>query len=200
MQLFVNKKWCLAKSLWCFDDNSLFIPQEIQMKYMDGRVKLMNEILNGIKILKFYAWEKAFLEQVLGYREKELKTLKKSQILYSVSIASFNSSSFLVRKDRFLTSVSGLSPSVVVLESKSKRIFSMNSLDQLQRMNLNTRQVQMLWKIWSWIRGHTFGKDLNLLEDYLKDKMCYYSIDCDCYFHSLPGCFCHVWCLCAHWW
>jgi len=37
----------------------LFIPQEIQMKYMDGRVKLMNEILNGIKILKFYAWEKA---------------------------------------------------------------------------------------------------------------------------------------------
>ncbi|XP_056122814.1 multidrug resistance-associated protein 1 [Rhinichthys klamathensis goyatoka] len=70
--------------------------QEIQMKYMDGRVKLMNEILNGIKILKFYAWEKAFLEQVLGYREKELKTLKKSQILYSVSIASFNCSSFLI--------------------------------------------------------------------------------------------------------
>lgn len=94
------------------------------MKYMDGRVKLMNEILNGIKILKFYAWEKAFLEQVLGYREKEIKTLKKSQILYSVSIASFNSSSFLVRIDRFLTNVSGLSPSVVVLESKSKPIFS----------------------------------------------------------------------------
>uniref|UniRef100_A0A8C6UBS9 ABC-type glutathione-S-conjugate transporter n=1 Tax=Neogobius melanostomus TaxID=47308 RepID=A0A8C6UBS9_9GOBI len=70
--------------------------QEVQMKYMDGRIRLMNEILNGIKILKFYAWEKAFLEQVLGYREKELKALKKSQILYSISIASFNSSSFLI--------------------------------------------------------------------------------------------------------
>ena len=66
------------------------------MKFMDSRIKLMNEILNGIKILKFYAWEKAFLEQVLGYREKELKALKKSQILYSISIASFNSSSFVV--------------------------------------------------------------------------------------------------------
>lgn len=66
------------------------------MKFMDGRIRLMNEILNGIKILKFYAWEKAFLEQVLGQREKELKALKKSQILYSISIASFNSSSFLV--------------------------------------------------------------------------------------------------------
>uniref|UniRef100_A0A669EZI3 ABC-type glutathione-S-conjugate transporter n=1 Tax=Oreochromis niloticus TaxID=8128 RepID=A0A669EZI3_ORENI len=70
--------------------------KEIQMKFMDGRIRLMNEILNGIKILKFYAWEKAFLEQVLGYREKELKALKKSQILYSISIASFNSSSFLI--------------------------------------------------------------------------------------------------------
>uniref|UniRef100_A0A8C8E472 ABC-type glutathione-S-conjugate transporter n=1 Tax=Oryzias sinensis TaxID=183150 RepID=A0A8C8E472_9TELE len=69
---------------------------QVKMKFMDGRVRLMNEILNGIKILKFYAWEKAFLEQVLGYREKELKALKKSQVLYSISIASFNSSSFLI--------------------------------------------------------------------------------------------------------
>uniref|UniRef100_A0A8C5H3J6 ABC-type glutathione-S-conjugate transporter n=1 Tax=Gouania willdenowi TaxID=441366 RepID=A0A8C5H3J6_GOUWI len=60
------------------------------MLFMDGRIKLMNEILNGIKILKFYAWEKAFLEQVLGYREKELKALKKSQILYSISIVTFS--------------------------------------------------------------------------------------------------------------
>lgn len=66
------------------------------MKYMDGRIKLMNEILSGIKILKFYAWENAFRERVLGYREKELNALKKSQILYSISIASFNSSTFLV--------------------------------------------------------------------------------------------------------
>ncbi|XP_048102186.1 multidrug resistance-associated protein 1-like [Alosa alosa] len=70
--------------------------QEVQMKYMDGRIKLMNEILGGIKILKFYAWEKAFLERVIGYREHELKALKKSQILYSISFASFNASSFLI--------------------------------------------------------------------------------------------------------
>uniref|UniRef100_A0A4W4G6S1 ATP-binding cassette, sub-family C (CFTR/MRP), member 6a n=1 Tax=Electrophorus electricus TaxID=8005 RepID=A0A4W4G6S1_ELEEL len=70
--------------------------QVSHMKYMDGRIKLMNEILNGIKILKFYAWEKAFQEKVLAYREEELKALKKSQILYSISIASFNSSTFLI--------------------------------------------------------------------------------------------------------
>ncbi|XP_003198194.2 multidrug resistance-associated protein 1 isoform X1 [Danio rerio] len=70
--------------------------QEVQMKHKDERIKLMNEILSGIKILKFYAWEKAFRERVLGYREKELNALKKSQILYSVSIASFNSSTLLI--------------------------------------------------------------------------------------------------------
>ncbi|TRY93238.1 hypothetical protein DNTS_014375 [Danionella cerebrum] len=75
--------------------------QEVQMKYMDGRIKLMNEILSGIKILKFYAWENAFRERVLGYREKELNALKKSQILYSISIASFNSSTFLIAFSMF---------------------------------------------------------------------------------------------------
>uniref|UniRef100_A0A8K9WWA5 ABC-type glutathione-S-conjugate transporter n=1 Tax=Oncorhynchus mykiss TaxID=8022 RepID=A0A8K9WWA5_ONCMY len=75
--------------------------QEVQMCYTDSRIKLMNEILSGIKILKFYAWEQAFLERVLGYREKELNALKRSQVLYSISIASFNSSSFLIAFSMF---------------------------------------------------------------------------------------------------
>uniref|UniRef100_A0A8C9YIB6 ABC-type glutathione-S-conjugate transporter n=1 Tax=Sander lucioperca TaxID=283035 RepID=A0A8C9YIB6_SANLU len=70
--------------------------QEVQMKFMDGRIKLMNEILSGVKILKFYAWEEAFLRRIGVLRDGELWALKKSQILYSVSLASFNSSSFLI--------------------------------------------------------------------------------------------------------
>ncbi|XP_074510409.1 multidrug resistance-associated protein 1-like isoform X1 [Sebastes fasciatus] len=70
--------------------------QEAQMKFMDGRIKLMNEILSGMKILKFYAWEEAFLRRVGILRDRELKALKTSQILHSVSLASFNSSSFLI--------------------------------------------------------------------------------------------------------
>uniref|UniRef100_A0A8C1V5V3 ABC-type glutathione-S-conjugate transporter n=1 Tax=Cyprinus carpio TaxID=7962 RepID=A0A8C1V5V3_CYPCA len=74
----------------------VILNSHVQMTYMDGRIKLMNEILSGIKILKFYAWENAFRERILGCREKELNALKKSQILYSISIASFNSSTFLI--------------------------------------------------------------------------------------------------------
>ncbi|XP_071328193.1 multidrug resistance-associated protein 1-like isoform X2 [Trachinotus anak] len=75
--------------------------QEAQMKFMDGRIKLMNEILSGVKILKFYAWEEAFLRRVGILRDGELKALKKSQILYTVSLASFNSSSFLIALSLF---------------------------------------------------------------------------------------------------
>ncbi|XP_047424944.1 multidrug resistance-associated protein 1-like isoform X2 [Mugil cephalus] len=70
--------------------------QEVQMKFTDSRIKLMNEILGGVKILKFYSWEEAFLQRVNVLRDNELNALRTSQILYSVSLASFNSSSFLI--------------------------------------------------------------------------------------------------------
>jgi ATP-binding cassette subfamily C (CFTR/MRP) protein 1 len=38
--------------------------QKTQMGNKDARVKLMNEILNGIRVIKLYAWEMPFLEKV----------------------------------------------------------------------------------------------------------------------------------------
>lgn len=55
------------------------------MKQKDERVKLMNEILNGIRILKLYAWEKSFEEQITQVREKEVKLLMKSRYLQAVT-------------------------------------------------------------------------------------------------------------------
>ena len=44
-----------------------------QMKDKDKRCKLMDEILNGIKVLKLYAWERSFQGQVIdGVDCKEL--------------------------------------------------------------------------------------------------------------------------------
>eukprot|EP00094_Tigriopus_californicus_P001437 TCALIF_01392-PA protein Name:"Similar to Abcc1 Multidrug resistance-associated protein 1 (Mus musculus)" AED:0.04 eAED:0.04 QI:0/0.8/0.33/0.83/1/1/6/0/1537 len=47
-----------------------------QMRSKDKRTKLMDEILNGVKILKLYAWETSFQRQVLQIREQEVKALK----------------------------------------------------------------------------------------------------------------------------
>src|SRR2546426_715055 len=39
--------------------------QTALMADKDRRTKMMNEILNGIKVLKLYGWEKSFEEQIL---------------------------------------------------------------------------------------------------------------------------------------
>lgn len=66
------------------------------MRYKDSRIKLMNEILGGIKVLKLYAWEPSFSEKVLEMRKNELRVLKKSAYLNSLSNFAWISSPFLV--------------------------------------------------------------------------------------------------------
>ncbi len=41
------------------------------MKEKDVRVKKMNELLQGMKILKLYAWEQSFLDEVDSIRQEE---------------------------------------------------------------------------------------------------------------------------------
>eukprot|EP00518_Triparma_eleuthera_P011377 CAMPEP_0182470714 /NCGR_PEP_ID=MMETSP1319-20130603/19127_1 /TAXON_ID=172717 /ORGANISM="Bolidomonas pacifica, Strain RCC208" /LENGTH=548 /DNA_ID=CAMNT_0024671191 /DNA_START=202 /DNA_END=1844 /DNA_ORIENTATION=+ len=45
------------------------------LKESDARVRLVNEILAGVRIIKFYAWERPFREQVEELRERELHNL-----------------------------------------------------------------------------------------------------------------------------
>ena len=59
--------------------------QEENMKYKDLRIKLMNEILNGMKVLKLYAWESSFLEKVEEIRRTEVRILRK-QLYWQVSV------------------------------------------------------------------------------------------------------------------
>ncbi|XP_072281284.1 ATP-binding cassette sub-family C member 2 [Pyxicephalus adspersus] len=70
--------------------------QTQNMKNKDTRMKIMNEILNGIKILKLYAWEPSFEKQVEVIREKELKNMLHFAYLFSVSLFVFTCAPFLV--------------------------------------------------------------------------------------------------------
>lgn len=51
--------------------------RRLVLKYSDLRVKMMNEILAGIRIIKFYAWERPFGKEVGELRGKELEALTK---------------------------------------------------------------------------------------------------------------------------
>ncbi|XP_069467621.1 ATP-binding cassette sub-family C member 2 [Ambystoma mexicanum] len=85
------------------------LSKKIQMKNMkhkDSRMKIMNEILSGIKILKLYAWEPSFESQVEDIREKELTNLLKFTYLHSVSLFIFTCAPFLVSVASFAVYVS----------------------------------------------------------------------------------------------
>jgi ATP-binding cassette subfamily C (CFTR/MRP) protein 1 len=57
-----------------------------KMKFGDTRIKLTNEILNGIRIIKFYAWERPFSQQIIDLREQELGLLGKMNYMIVVII------------------------------------------------------------------------------------------------------------------
>ncbi|XP_047426931.1 multidrug resistance-associated protein 1 [Mugil cephalus] len=75
--------------------------QVAQMKSKDNRIKLMNEMLNGIKVLKLYAWELAFKDKVSQIRESELKVLKKAAYLGAISTFTWVCAPFLVALSTF---------------------------------------------------------------------------------------------------
>lgn len=75
--------------------------QTKQMKNKDERVKLMNEILNGIKVLKLYAWEPSFKQQVLKIRAKEVNLLKQGAYVNAGMSFLWSCAPFLVRINIF---------------------------------------------------------------------------------------------------
>lgn len=42
----------------------------------DRRLKLTNELLQGIRIVKYYAWENAFRDNIEANRDEELKSVR----------------------------------------------------------------------------------------------------------------------------
>jgi ATP-binding cassette subfamily C (CFTR/MRP) protein 1 len=67
-----------------------------QMKLKDKRIRLTNEVLSGIKVLKLYAWETSYEQEIQSIRDKELVLLRKAAYLNSSTIFSFQCAPFLV--------------------------------------------------------------------------------------------------------
>ncbi|CAG0920359.1 unnamed protein product [Notodromas monacha] len=104
-----------------------------QMKNKDERVKLMNEILNGIKVLKLYAWEPSFQKFVVDIRDKEIEVLTQAAYLNAGTSFIWTCAPFLVSVVTFATYV--LSDPNNVLDS-SKAFVSL-SLFNIMRMPMS---------------------------------------------------------------
>ncbi|XP_008553088.1 multidrug resistance-associated protein 1 isoform X3 [Microplitis demolitor] len=104
-----------------------------QMKSKDERVKLMNEVLNGIKVLKLYAWEPSFEQQILKIRSKEIKVLKEAAYLNAGTSFIWSCAPFLVSFVSFATYVY-IDPTNVL---DSKKAFVSLSLFNILRFPLS---------------------------------------------------------------
>ncbi|XP_033208086.1 probable multidrug resistance-associated protein lethal(2)03659 [Belonocnema kinseyi] len=53
----------------------------------DKRLRIMNEIIGGVQVIKMYAWEKPFSRLVDKSREKEISAIRKNAFLDAVAMA-----------------------------------------------------------------------------------------------------------------
>lgn len=70
--------------------------QSRKLAAMDQRIRLTTEVLAGIKIVKIYGWESAFLQRILSTRNQELAALKVIGVLQAFMSIIFISSSLII--------------------------------------------------------------------------------------------------------
>ncbi|XP_005439140.2 ATP-binding cassette sub-family C member 10 isoform X1 [Falco cherrug] len=66
--------------------NCIMMNNKEMLKHKDIRVKLMTEFLCGIRVIKFYAWEKHFSTRINACRAKELQMLQAIKYLDAVCV------------------------------------------------------------------------------------------------------------------
>ncbi|XP_076451201.1 multidrug resistance-associated protein 1-like [Babylonia areolata] len=79
--------------------------QKENLAWKDRRLKMMNEIVDGMKVLKLYAWETSFQQRVLSLREREMAILKNMAHLNAFSIFLWTCAPYLVTLTTFATYV-----------------------------------------------------------------------------------------------
>uniref|UniRef100_A0A8C7QZ85 Cystic fibrosis transmembrane conductance regulator n=1 Tax=Oncorhynchus mykiss TaxID=8022 RepID=A0A8C7QZ85_ONCMY len=62
----------------------------------DNRIRTMNEVVSGIRIIKMYAWEKPFSALVNEVRRKEISKIMSSSYLRGLNMASFFAASKII--------------------------------------------------------------------------------------------------------
>ena len=75
------------------------------MKKKDERVRIITEILNGIKVIKLYGWELSFVKRINSIREEEMHQLKIFQFLEATQFFAWTSAPLIVALASFATFV-----------------------------------------------------------------------------------------------
>ncbi|XP_071095599.1 multidrug resistance-associated protein 1-like [Haliotis cracherodii] len=126
------------------------------MKLKDARIKLMSEVLNGMKVLKLYAWELSFQEKVLVIRRQELALLRKVAYFNAVMSFFWTCAPYLVTLATFAAYI--LSSTDNVLDAQ--KAFVSLSLFNILRMPINALPMIIPYYIQGWVSVSRVSKFL----------------------------------------
>ncbi|TCD67438.1 hypothetical protein EIP91_012410 [Steccherinum ochraceum] len=86
----------------------MFQQRKKGVKFTDQRVRLTSEVLQGIRLIKYYAWEVFYSHQIGELRKRELKTVRQMALSRSLLIASVTAVPVIAAVLSFITySLSG---------------------------------------------------------------------------------------------
>ncbi|KAG1678435.1 Multidrug resistance-associated protein 1 [Nymphon striatum] len=74
--------------------NLVHIIQKEFLDIKDQRVKMITEVLAGMKVLKLYAWESPFEDMIIKLRAKEVRFLKKSLLVEITNVVCMKNGTF----------------------------------------------------------------------------------------------------------
>jgi ABC-type bacteriocin/lantibiotic exporter with double-glycine peptidase domain len=78
----------IATPLQTMAMGKLFRMRTKSMHWTDKRAKLLQELLGGMKVIKFFAWEKPFLRRIWEFRKNEMRSVCMSSV-YSDNCSHF---------------------------------------------------------------------------------------------------------------
>ncbi|KAL1397170.1 hypothetical protein pipiens_009960 [Culex pipiens pipiens] len=131
--------------------------QVAQMKIKDDRVKRMNEILSGMKVLKLYAWEPSFQQDVVETRGTEIGILK--------SMAYYGAATFFVwSMAPFLVTLASFTVFVLIDENNvldPQTAFVSLALFNILRFPLAMFPMMITFAMQAWVSIQRINKFMN---------------------------------------
>ncbi|KAK3833442.1 MAG: multidrug resistance-associated protein 3 [Linnemannia elongata] len=127
---------------------------------MDNRIRLINEVLSGVKIVKLYGWESSFRDKIAVFRQLELAILHRIGVIFSYMNILFSSMTLLMALVSFSLYATIGGPGFTPGEINSQTIFVSITL-----FGLVNRPIGMI----SYIMGDTIGLYVSSrrIQDYL---------------------------------
>eukprot|EP00935_MAST-01C_sp_MAST-1C-sp1_P001881 g1881.t1 len=120
----------LPTNVWVAKKQQKFTRETMQRR--DKRVKLTNEVLQGIRIVKLFAWEGSFIEKVGERRKHELKAVLSNSLFGAFSSFLWGATPLFVTVAAF-----GIFAAIPGNQMTASRAFTCLSLFNLMRFPLN---------------------------------------------------------------